>query len=84
MRLQHSRTPDGDMDRDMQSWVPEIGSARTQDTKYYKLIDLYRHMKTLMGHALIERNQAHNEILLQLDEIQVQLKTIKANHNIHA
>ena len=35
------------------------------------IIDLCWHLKSLLGKVLIEKNEAWEEILLQLDEIQV-------------
>jgi hypothetical protein len=37
-------------------------------------MDIYWILKTLMGKVLVERNEAHQEIFLQLDDIQRQLQ----------
>jgi hypothetical protein len=37
-----------------------------QRNKVSKIVDLYWHMKSLMGKVLVERNKAYNEIMLQL------------------
>jgi hypothetical protein len=54
----------------MPSWVPDLGSPRSRDSKYLNTIVLYGQMKYLMGQALSERTASHNEIMLQLDEMQ--------------
>jgi hypothetical protein len=50
-------------------WIPNTGSSRARESQYYKTIDLYWHMKTLMGKVLVEHNEAHQEILLHLDDV---------------
>lgn len=39
-------------------------------------MDLYWQIKTMMGKVLVERNEDYNEILLQLDDMQLQIKDV--------
>jgi hypothetical protein len=39
-------------------------------------------MKTLMGNVLVEHIEAHQEILLQLDDVQVQIKLVDHKINL--
>jgi hypothetical protein len=63
------------------SWVHDLGSYRARATLYSKVMDLYWILKTLMGKVLVERNEAHKEIFLQLDDVQRQLRVM--DHNIN-
>jgi hypothetical protein len=38
-----------------------------QEMKYHQTIDLYWHMKTLLGKVMTERNMAYNKILMQME-----------------
>jgi hypothetical protein len=38
----------------------------------------------LMGHVLVEHHEAHQEILLQLDDVQLQVKLIDHKLNLMA
>ena len=39
-------------------------------------MDLYWQIKTMMGKVLVERNEDYNEIMLQLDDMQLQIKDV--------
>jgi hypothetical protein len=39
-------------------------------------MDLYWLLKTMMGKVLVERNEAHEEIFLQLDEMQMEILSL--------
>jgi hypothetical protein len=64
------------MGTDIGYWILDLGSYRSRTTLYTKTMDLYWLLKTLMGKVLVERNEAHWEIFLQLDEMQLQLQYI--------
>lgn len=53
-----------------------MGTSRTRETKYNKTVDLYWQMKTMMGKVLVEKNESYNEILIQLDDMQLQIKEV--------
>jgi hypothetical protein len=44
--------------------------------KYYKTIDLYWHIKALLGKVITDRNIATNEVMLQLEYLQLQTKVV--------
>jgi hypothetical protein len=61
------------VDAEIGQWIPDPGSYRERATLYTKTIDLYWLLKTMMGKVLVERNEAHEEIFLQLDEMQMEI-----------
>lgn len=65
-------------------WIPDTLSSRTRESQYFKTVDLYWHLKTLMGKVLVERNEAHQRILLQLDDVQLQIKLVDHKINLLA
>jgi hypothetical protein len=73
-RILHHFIDNETMDVEIGSWIPDPGSYRAHATLYTKTVDLYWLLKTLMGKVLVERNEAHEEIFLQLDEMQLQLQ----------
>jgi len=58
------------MDADIGFWLLDLGTYRYHANLYSKTVDIYWIIKTLMGKVLVERNEAHRQILLQLDEVQ--------------
>jgi hypothetical protein len=40
------------------SWVPDIGSVHGRFTQYLKTVDIYSHLKTLLGRFLLEYHEA--------------------------
>jgi hypothetical protein len=48
-------------------WVPDVGHTRGRETRYWKTIELYWHIKTFMGQMLQTREDAQNMVQLQLD-----------------
>jgi hypothetical protein len=64
------------------SWIPDLVSSRAMVSQYYKTIDLYWHIKALMGKVMVERNEAHKEILLQIDDVQLQIKLVDHKLNL--
>jgi hypothetical protein len=47
-------------------------------------MDIYWHLKTLMGRVLLDHHEARQEILLQLDDMQLQIKLVDHKLNLIA
>lgn len=62
----------------MGSWILDAGSSRAQDIKYWKTVDLYWHIKTIVGKMMEDMDEAHKDILLQLNEVMLQLRDINS------
>jgi hypothetical protein len=58
---------------EVRDWVSDVGSSRACHTKYLRTVDLYYHLKMLLGKVLQDREDAHDIILLQLDEVHLLL-----------
>jgi hypothetical protein len=41
-------------------WVLDVGTSRERDTKYWKTVELYWHIKNLLGQMLQTREEAQN------------------------
>jgi hypothetical protein len=48
----------------------------SQETKYYCTIDLYWHIKALLGKVMADRNTGTNELSVQLKYLQLQIKLV--------
>jgi hypothetical protein len=42
-------TPDSEIDVEMLAWIPDTGSLGSRETKYHQTIELYWHIKALLG-----------------------------------
>lgn len=49
VHLERFSTLDMDIDAKITSWIPNTRSSRSLETKYYHTIDLYWHVKALLG-----------------------------------
>ena len=58
----------------MNNQVLVVGTSRTQDTKYFRIVTLYYRTKDLMGKRMLEKDEANNDIFLQSKDLQTQLK----------
>jgi hypothetical protein len=58
------------------NWVSDIGSLRGHKTKYWKMVELYWHLKVLLGQMLQNKEDTHNTIQLQLDEFHLMLQEV--------
>jgi hypothetical protein len=47
-------------------------------------MDIYWHLKTLMGQVLLDHHEARQEILMQLDDVQLQVKLVDHKLNLIA
>ena len=54
--------------QEMHSWISDMRNSSTRDTKYFQTVLLYRHMKFVLGKAMLNHTEERKEILLQLDE----------------
>jgi hypothetical protein len=45
-------------------WVPNVGNTRAHETKYWKTVELYWHIKTFLGEMLHTSEDAQNTIQL--------------------
>jgi hypothetical protein len=43
-----------EVDEEFTRWILDIGTSRSNETKYHKTIDLYWHVKTLLGRIIVE------------------------------
>lgn len=46
-----------------------LGTRLGRDTKYFHTLELYWHMKIVMGHSYKAQGKDHREALLQLDKV---------------
>lgn len=56
-----------DIDAELTDWIPDTGSSKSQKTNYYHTIDLYWHVKALLGKVMADRQAGNNEISLRLE-----------------
>jgi hypothetical protein len=64
---------DEEVQEKTQSWIPNTGNTRSHVSHYMRTIELYWHMKLLLGRAMMDRKDDKEETLLQLNKIQAQL-----------
>lgn len=57
------------VEKDTRNWIPDTGNTRSRQTRYIQTIDLYWHIKTLLGHVLVEHSKSQTELLLCIDDI---------------
>jgi hypothetical protein len=48
-------THGSEVEVEMSGWIPDTCLTRTRDTKYYRIINLYWHIKDLLGSAITEK-----------------------------
>jgi hypothetical protein len=48
------------------SWILDTGNTRSRVSQYLKTVDIYWHMKLLLGHVLVDRKDDKNEICSNL------------------
>jgi hypothetical protein len=58
------------------SWVPNTGSSKACDTKYWLTVDLYCHLKMLLGKMFQDLDDAYDKILLQFDQVHLLIKEV--------
>jgi hypothetical protein len=61
------------IDEEIGQWIPNYGSYRERATLYTKTFNLYWILNRMMRKVLVERNEAHEEIFLQLDEMWMEI-----------
>jgi hypothetical protein len=76
--------PDDEVRETTSSWVPDTGTFRGWTSQYLKTMDIYWHLKTLMGQVLLDHHEARQEVLLQLDDVQLQVKLVDHKLNLIA
>jgi len=52
-KVERACTPDEEVDMEEQAWISDVRTNQGCNKKYYRAIELYWHMKTVMGHALV-------------------------------
>jgi len=62
----HARkqTPDNEVDVEMIAWISDTRSSKSKETKYYKTINLYWHMKSLLGRDLTDKQATFNYLFI--------------------
>jgi hypothetical protein len=73
-----------DIDVDLTAWFLDTWSSFSQETKYYCTIDLYWHIKALMGKFMADMNTYTNEMSLQLEYLQLQIKVVDQKFSLLA
>lgn len=76
-------TQDEEIRKEFETLFPDPGYARGRVALYLKTLDLAWQQNYLMGSALVERSEAHQEILLQLDEITRNVQQIASHLGIN-
>jgi hypothetical protein len=59
VHLERSITHNWNINAKMGSWIPDEGSSRAQDTKYWKTMDLYWYIKMGVGKIMQDMDEAH-------------------------
>ena len=49
--------------KEVKGWVTELIHSRTQDTKFFRIVDTYWLVKTLIGHVLKKNKEEKQDIL---------------------
>ena len=70
------------MHKEFESLLPDPGYPWVQVALYMKSLDISLEQKFLMKNVLVERGEAHQAILLQLDEITRQVQKISSHLGI--
>jgi hypothetical protein len=78
IHLERNIMPDWEIDEAITNWVLNVGNSRGRDTKYWKTVYLYWHLKMLLGQMLQTKEEAQDKILLQLDELHLLVKEVLA------
>jgi hypothetical protein len=58
------------------SYISYPGTTQSRESQYLNTFDIYYHIKMLMGKVLVESHRAHQEILIQLDDVQLQINLV--------
>jgi hypothetical protein len=74
--------PDEEVSQTTNPWVPDTGTIQGWLSHYLKTINIYWHLKTLMGRVLLDHHEARQEVLMQLDDVQLQVKLIDHKLNM--
>lgn len=56
--------------------MPNTFHTRGKFNQHMYTIDIYQHMKAILGRVLLDINEAKEEILIMLDELQLFLKIV--------
>lgn len=59
MKVEWECTQDSKVDLSESAWILYSGSSHNRDTKYYKIVEIYWHMKMVMGQAPVAKEQGH-------------------------
>jgi hypothetical protein len=55
------------VDEEFTRWILDIDPSHSGETKHHITIDMYSHVKTMLGKVITERITTFNEILLQME-----------------
>jgi hypothetical protein len=64
-------TPDSEIEAEMWSWIPDAGSTRSREAKYFKTLKLFWIMKSLLGQAITHKKSILNSLLMQTEYLQI-------------
>jgi hypothetical protein len=76
VHLERALVNEEEVDEEFTHWILDTGTSHSRETKYHRTIDLYWHVKTLLGKVMTERSTAFNEILLQMEYLQLQIRAV--------
>jgi hypothetical protein len=66
--MERSITPNWEVEETITNWFLDVVHSRGWETKNWKTVELYWHLKTLIGQILQAKEGAQDNIQLQLDE----------------
>jgi len=73
IQLERTLNPTQEVNEGIIIWVPGIGSLCRHESKYLRTMELYSHLKILLGQMLQTREEAQNTIQIQQDEFHLLL-----------
>lgn len=57
-------------------WILDVGTTWARETRYWKTVELYWHIKNLLGQMLQIREEAQNTMQLQLDGLHLMMREV--------
>jgi hypothetical protein len=76
VNLEREMTTDSEVAETTIHWVPDVRHTRGHDTHYWRIVELYWHIKTFMGQMIQTREDTQNIVQLQLNGLHLMVREI--------
>jgi hypothetical protein len=76
VRRTRQRTRESNFDANMLRWIPNMSSTNARETKYCCIVELYWHMKALLGRTITENKATFNDLCMQIEFLQLQIQAL--------